>query len=54
MPSLQDPCRFNHLGNQIDDRAVSVYFAPAGETVDGVTSEGFSKYEIQRFKAVVC
>jgi len=38
-------------GTQVADLNVTVYFAAAGETFDGVTSEGWNAYEISRFQA---
>lgn len=34
-----------------EDGIITVYFAPAGETLDGYTSEGFNAYEIAQFEA---
>jgi len=38
-------------GSAQADNTVTVYFATAGQTFDGVTSEGFNAYEISRFQA---
>ena len=35
-------------GTQLDGNVIDVYFAPAGETVDGKTSLGWNAYEIQQ------
>ena len=35
-------------GTQMSTTAINVYFAPAGEVVDGYTSRGWSAYEIQQ------
>lgn len=38
-------------GTQVSDQSINVYFARSGESSDGVTSEGWTAYEISQFEA---
>ena len=46
--SALDPLNSIDWGTQLSSNVVTVYFAAAGETFDGVTSLGWSQYEIDQ------
>ena len=45
------PLQSLESGTAMPDNNVTVYFAPAGVVLDGVTGEGFNAYELTRFQA---
>jgi Ca2+-binding RTX toxin-like protein len=49
--SGMDPLDTIDWGTQLASHSATVYFAPAGQTFDGVTSLGWSQYEIDRAMA---
>ncbi len=52
VPQPYDPLDTIDWGTQMADTTVTYYFAPAGVSADGYTSEGFNAYEQSRFEAV--
>jgi Ca2+-binding RTX toxin-like protein len=48
-----DPLDSIDWGTQLSSTNVTVYFAPQGETYDGVTSLGWSQYEIEQAMAAL-